>query len=382
MANAVVLVFCNYYIPGFRGGGPIRTVSNMVDKIGCHFDFHIVTADRDLGDAVAYKAVEKNRWNSVGSAQVFYVEPGLRGIWKIALLLKQHRFDVLYLNSFFSFQFSIMAMLVTLVLRPNIPIILGPRGEFSAGALMLKALKKRIFIAFSKMSSLYGNVIWHASTRYEAEDIRHLMGGEVMVRTAIDLVMTDINILPVPRTSGGQLQIVFVSRISPKKNLLGVLSMLLRVREQVRIDVYGPAEDEDYWAECQNAAAVLPVNVVFKYCGILEPLEVSPTLAKYDLFLFPTLGENYGHVIAEALCAGLPILISDTTPWRNLEQMKLGWDIPLDQPDRFVACIEECSAKSADEYDKWRHDIRQWAIANIGNEAAVEENRQLFSNLV
>jgi glycosyltransferase involved in cell wall biosynthesis len=370
------------YLPGFKSGGPVKSIANMMAFIGKEFDFSVLCLDRDLGDTVPYINIQKDNWNRQGNAEVFYVSTGLRGVTTTVRTVGSRRFDIIYLNSFFSFPFSIIAILTAQIFRGSKPIILAPRGEFSAGALLLKPLKKRIFVALSKMSGFYRNVIWHASTVHEAEDIRYVMGVDVVVRMAIDLALADIDIAPVPRSSGKALRIVFVSRISPKKNLLGALSLMLRVRQQVRFDVYGPAEDQDYWAECQRAAAALPANVVFTYCGILQPLEVTRTLATYDLFLFPTLGENYGHVIAEALCAGLPILISDTTPWRNLEQLKLGWDIPLDQPDRFVACIEECSAKSADEYDKWRHDIRQWAIANIGNEAAVEENRQLFSNLV
>ena len=104
-------------------------------------------------------------------------------------------------------------------------------------------------------------------------------------------------------------------------------------------------------------------------------------MARYDLFYLPTLGENFGHVIAEALGCGLPVLIADTTPWRNLQQQKLGWDISLSLPDQFVAAVEDCARMSAKVYDAWRRDIRAWALTNIGNNEAVEQNRQLFMNL-
>jgi glycosyltransferase involved in cell wall biosynthesis len=376
-----VLTFVDFYLPGFRGGGPIRTIANMVEQIGDDFDFLIVTADRDLDESHPYNSIKVDDWSQVGKAQVFYTSPGFILLFCLLRLMRCTLYDVLYLNSFFSFRFSILPLLILRIYHPKKPIILGPRGEFSGGALRLKSFKKRIFIACSQMLGLYKNVIWHASTDYEAEDIRRVMGHGAHIRKAIDLAMTGNDIQPVSRSNVGPLRVVFISRISPKKNLLGALSLLRNVFQEVRFDVFGPAEDEAYWIECRDAAAALPDNVVFTYRGALEPLEVAPTLAKYDLFLFPTFGENYGHVIAEALSAGLPILISDTTPWRNLEETKLGWDVPLDQPDRFVACIEECCAKSADEYDKWRREIRRWAVANIGNQDAVHENRRLFNNL-
>ena len=64
---------------------------------------------------------------------------------------------------------------------------------------------------------------------------------------------------------------------------------------------------------------------------------MSESLAKNDLFFFPAHGENYGHVIAEAMAAGCPVLISDQTAWRNLEEKGAGWDLPLDAPGRFRA---------------------------------------------
>ena len=59
----------------------------------------------------------------------------------------------------------------------------------------------------------------------------------------------------------------------------------------------------------------------------------------------------------------------------------LGWDIPLSQPGQFVAAIEQCSRLPAADYDAWRQRIRAWALAHIGNEEAIEQNRQLFMNL-
>lgn len=382
MTNPKVLIFCNYYTPGFRGGGPIRTISNLVNILGHDFDFYVVTADRDIGDAGTYKTVKRYQWTAVGLAGVFYVASGMKGIWKISSLLKMNRFDVLYLNGCYSFQFSIFPLLAMRLLHRQVPIILGPRGEFSSGALGIKPLKKNLFFFVARLLGIYKDIIWHASTAYEATDIRKAIGDDALIRIAVDLATAGENVIFLPRVQGAPLRVVFISRISPKKNLLGALVMLRGLVKAIQFDVYGPLEDEGYWGECCKAAELLPANVVFSYCGSLTPEKVADTLAGYDLFFFPTLGENYGHVIAEAISAGVPVLLSDTTPWRNLEQKKLGWDIPLGQSNRFVSCIEECCEKPVEEYGKWRREIRSWAVTNIGNEATVDENRQLFSNLV
>ena len=376
-----ILILVPGYLPGFKSGGPVKTVSNMVAALGDELCFSVLCLDTDHGNKIPYSNIEKTKWNRQGKAEVFYVARGFRGMVAIARILTTKHFDILYLNSFFSFQFSIMAMLLTQIFKGTKPSILGPRGEFSVGAIALKPLRKRVYIYLSKLSGVYDNVIWHASTKYEADDIKRVMGTKSTVSTAIDLASPGDDIELSSRSDGNALRIIFVSRISPKKNLFGALSMLRMVSQKVYFDVYGPTEDKAYWTKCLDAAADLPANIFFTYCGELQPFEVAPTFVKYDLFLFPTFGENYGHVIAEALSAGVPVLISDTTPWRNLEQTKLGWEISLDRPDHFIACIEECCAKSADEYNKWRREIRRWAVSNIGSQAAMDENRRLFSNL-
>ena len=55
--------------------------------------------------------------------------------------------------------------------------------------------------------------------------------------------------------------------------------------------------------------------MTFSYRGELAPEAVRSTFARYDMFVFPTQGENFGHVIAESLSASCPVICSDETPW-------------------------------------------------------------------
>ena len=353
----------------------------MLAALGDDFDFHLVTSDRDLGDSDPYPNVGRDRWQGAGKGQVYYASPGSDWPLRLRKIITGFQGDVVHLNGFFSFRFSILPMLFWRLLKSKKTIIIGPKGEFSEGALGLKAFKKKTYIALARSLRLYQGVIWQATSTHEAEDIRRVMGGKALIRVAPDIACPPAEFHPEPRKADAPLRVLFVSRISPMKNLLGAIQMLQRVQCPVVFDVYGPAEDAAYWASCQEAAKALQAQVQFNYCGALYPAQVPETMARYELFYLPTLGENFGHVIAEALGCGLPVLIADTTPWRNLAQQKLGWDIPLGQPDQFVAAIEHCSRMPAADYDAWRHSIRAWALANIGNDEAVEQNRQLFMNL-
>ena len=376
-----VLCFTGLYLPGFKGGGPIRTIANLLEKLGQEIDFWLVTADRDLGESVPYNGITIDQWKQGAGGQIYYASPGAGWPLRLAGIIRRSQGDVLHLNSFFSFRFSILPLLMWRLLKPGRPVIVGPMGEFSDGALGLKATKKRAYIRLAKAVGLYRGVIWQATSPHEENDIRRVMGAGVRIRLAVNIACPPASLELSPRQGGAPLRIVFLSRISRMKNLQRAIEMLRGVQSPVVFDVYGPAEDAAYWAACQQAAKGLPPHVQFNYRGALYPAQVPETLAGYDLFYLPTLGENFGHVIAEALGCGLPVLISDQTPWRDLAAKRLGWDLPLADADAFAARIDECSRLPATDYDAWRQHIRAWALANIGNDEAVDQNRQLFMNL-
>ena len=62
--------------------------------------------------------------------------------------------------------------------------------------------------------------------------------------------------------------------------------------------------------------------------------------------------DSFGHVILEALSAGLPVIISDQTPWRDLASKQTGWDLPLEQGDQFIAVLQECIDMSGRRYEE------------------------------
>ena len=126
------------------------------------------------------------------------------------------------------------------------------------------------------------------------------------------------------RKRTGQLRPVFLSRISPMKNLLFALKVLQGVSGDVCFDIYGPVEDLAYWKQSEEIIETLPPTVKVRYMGMVNHEEVWDVFAQHDLLFLPTFGENFCHVIREALSAGCPVLISDQTPWRSFAGMWCG----------------------------------------------------------
>ncbi|MBN9364450.1 MULTISPECIES: glycosyltransferase family 4 protein [unclassified Devosia] len=381
-----VLTFIQTYLPGFKGGGPIRSISNMVEALGDEFRFLIVTADRDDGDDEPYEiATGPEGWKKVGKAEVLYLPPSDRGLRDIWSIMKTVPHDVLYLNSFFSPDFTIKPLLARRLLGyGNKPCVVAPRGEFSPAALALKRWKKRPYIAAARAIRLYGGVTWEASTEYDAAEIRSAIGlraGDV--RLAMNIpdpagIVSEADYLP--RQAGDPLRICFVSRVTAKKNVDFAIEILKSITIPVRFQIYGPIQDHQLHQQCLQKIAELPEQVDVTFMGSISHEEVPRVFAASDLFLFPTRGENYGHVIAESLAAGTPVLVSDRTPWRNLEHAGVGWDLPLEAGVlAFREKILEADVLSRATGREWRRLVRSYASDMAGYRGRVDAARALLS---
>jgi glycosyltransferase involved in cell wall biosynthesis len=377
-----VLVFVDYYLPGFKSGGPVRTISNLVDHLGSEFRFLIVTRDRDILDAVPYPGIEIGGWNTVGAAQVFYAPPNLLSLRGIARLMSETEHDILYLNSFFSPRMTILPLFCAQFgLTQRKRCVIAPRGELAPSALTLKRAKKRVFLGVAKLLGLYRGVLWQASADHDAADIRREMGSLANdIRIALNLPRSTEN-LPsraVARNTGDPLRVLFLARISPMKNLDFAVRVLGQVTARIIFDIYGPTEDATYWRECQDFIRQLPKNITVTYRGGVAADQVVLIFSTYDLFFFPTRGENYGHVIAESLSVGTPVLISDQTPWRSLQDDQLGWDLPLDDEKKFAKIIDDLALVSATSRCERSEYIKAKVVERLSDPYVLEANCELF----
>ncbi|MBA3668733.1 MAG: glycosyltransferase [Sphingomonas sp.] len=379
------LIFLAHYLPSFKSGGPVRSIANLIDGLGHEFRFSVIASDRDALDETSFSDVAINQWNSVGKANVFYASP----IWwtwgNIASLIKLKKPDVVYLNSFFAFKSSILPVLTFRrmgQIRP--PVLLAPRGEFSPGALEIKPSKKWAFIALSKLLGLHSDIIFQASNFREKDDIARIFpSARILVASDVgpSFPRSQILIDPIRCVSKATrpLEVVFVSRITPKKNLHFAIAALALCSEPVRLTIFGPIRDRKYWRRCEALIRRLPRPAAVVYGGIIPHGEVVKNIRNFDLFFLPTRGENFGHIIPEAFIAGIPVLISDRTPWQGLEKVGVGWDLPLEEgPAKFAQKIDALANLLPKERLAWRKLIRAAASKLVGVDAAIAANREML----
>jgi glycosyltransferase involved in cell wall biosynthesis len=383
MSLSNILVVMDYFVPGYIAGGPIRTIDNMRRQLAGVVTLAVVTRDRDLGAQTPYADIPRNRWLETKDGPVFYACPDTFGPTVLRHILAARNFDAIYLNSFFGVRSSILFYLYLKLFCRRTSILIAPRGEFSAGALSIKKLKKRAFLLLSGLLGWYRDVEWHASTPFEAIDIlRQFPHAQGHIHIAPDPVETELcHAAPDwMAKSPGHLRLIFISRISPKKNLIGLLEILLNVKASVVLDVFGPVEDTIYWERCEEIMALLPANIAVRAHDAIRSEKVFDTFSRYDLFAFPTHGENFGHVIFEALSAGTPVLISDQTPWQS-DEVGAVTVIPLKDTAGWCGAIEKAANRSKDAQSVLRGAALKYSNLYVTTDGSQQANLAMFRAL-
>ena len=343
-----ILILMGRYLPGHKDGGPLRTIINVTEALGDEYEFYIACLDRDHGDTQAYPEIKRDAWNQVGKARVWYVTPG--GFTNELILKLAEGKDLIYLCSFYD-DYGYKTLLLKRMGKIHQPIFLASMGVFSKGALSHKTCKKHVFIAGCKVLGLFKNVTWSVTSEIEAEDVKRIIGKRIRYVVAEDLPR---NYVPgYTDKTNNPMRVAFLSRICPKKNLLRAIEEMQRTKQPMHFTIYGPVENREYWLKCQRELKRLPKNVSWEYAGDVPTEDVQRTLAENDVFFLPTLGENYGHVIFEALSVGCIPVISDQTPWHQIPACGAGIELPLDadfaaELDKLAAMPDRCTmAKKA-----------------------------------
>lgn len=382
-SRPTILVLTDFYLPGFRAGGPVRSIQNLVASLSNDFDFKVVTRDRDLGTDRPYTGIDQG-WHAVEAASVKYLTPGQTHFGLRRILHSTHH-DILYLNSFFSPSFSISPLLLRrLHAIPQLPLVIAPRGEFSPGALQLKSRKKWAWLSVSRMLGLCRDAIWQASSNGEVGDILRVMGERSRIFLAPDITtpIPDQESQPFPPASdkiAGAAKIVFLSRISPKKNLEHVLATLGKIPTgEIDFDIYGPVDDAAYWARCKRSMPSVNGSVRVRYRGEVPHSQVHSVLSSYDLLVLPTRGENFGHVIYEAMAAGCPVAISDQTPWEEVAAVGAGWVLPLADEGGWIAALTTVVDADEDVQNELRQAARRLAKQHGYRQEDITMSRDMF----
>ncbi len=368
--------------PNDAASGPIQSLIGLSDALAAEFRFKALVRAEPYGRRRL--STKPAGWTSQGALDLYWCRMSPFGPRRYASLFRSTPHDVVLLNGFFDPEFTIPALVLRrLGLIPRRPTVLSTRGEFSRGALSLKSGRKRAYLALARRLGLHRDVWLHATGAGEAEDIKRVYPFSRGVLVAPNVrILQPLPARPADKAPDAPLRLAFLGRIARVKNLDVALQVLGKVTSRIAFDLFGPVGEAGYWQECQRIIAMLPSNICVTHKGEIANAAVPATLAGYDLLFLPTKGENFGHAIFDALEVGLPVLISDQTPFRDLERSGAGWSLPLDELGRFAEAIESVATMREDERTRMRAAARRLAERKIEESDAVARNRDMLATVL
>jgi glycosyltransferase involved in cell wall biosynthesis len=353
----------------------VRSCANIIAHLSQDFNFYVITRDTDYCASHPYTSIESNAWNTLeNGAKVYYCSSDRVANTHLTKLFREKTFDTIYINGVYSWYFSILPLLV---FKNHPRVIVASRGMLNPQAFSVKPLKKRVYLTLAKTLGLYNKVHFHATNTQEKEHVLHLFGKNTSVKVAPNMPRV-LKAAFTERTKSSVPSFINLARISPEKGTLKMLEAFLRIKTPVTLDLYGPVYDQSYWDTCLSVIQKLPSWVKVTYKGIANSQEVPELLKAYDFFIMLSEGENFGHAILEAFSAGVPVIISNKTPWSGLQEKNTGWDIDTNNTNLLDQVLNQACDMSSKEYTQMSKTAYNFANQFVNDTQLLKSNRSLF----
>lgn len=342
-----ILVLYEFFFPGYKAGGPIQSLVNMMIALQHEYTFKVVTTAYDMHETEPYSNIQLNHWNTVQLApnispiEVWYSATPKISIGTFKKVIQQSKATTVYINGLFTQWFTQPLILKKSAQLKGVEIIICPRGMLQAGALSVKPLKKKLFLSAFKKALLFKGVRWHATNEEEAADIQKNIHRNAKCIVAYNIPKPPVIEVKSSTKQVGNLSLVYLSLITQKKNLLLLMEVLKNCSANIQLAIYGPIKDKAYWQKCELLIQQMPSNIIVEYKGDVQPFEVQATIAQYDTFISLTKGENFGHALFEAFSCGRPVITSNYTPWNHLQKLRAGWNVEIADGNSIVQLLEE-----------------------------------------
>ncbi|HXC04553.1 MAG TPA: glycosyltransferase family 4 protein [Bacteroidia bacterium] len=378
MPKPVILLFIDWFLPGYKAGGPISSCAHLIEQLRDEFDFRIVTRDTDYTESIPYPGIASNTWIQREEGVWVYYFSDKELNWKnMARLMANTPCHKIYLNGIYSRYFTGYPLL--LLRNRKESVVIAARGMLAPSAIAVKKTKKMLFLRVVTLLGLFRKVTFHATNLGEVKDIHKQFGTGCKVMLAGNLSSLKRPVLSPRVKQKGALTLISVARIAPEKNLLYALEILSRIHQgHIRFLIYGPVYDAKYEEQCKEQSLLLPSNIQVEFKGSVDPEKVHDLLSQAHALWMPTRGENFGHIIVQAWGAGCPVIISDQTPWHQLDKQGLGMELPLQEPELFARAIGVFVNMEQEEYNRLSECCYHFALNRARDEGIVEENRRLF----
>lgn len=378
MKKQRVLIFIDWFKPGYKAGGPTTSNVNIVDHLSDKFDFYVITSDTDYHATEPYPDIDSDKWLDRGNCHVWYFSKNNLSLSTMRKAVKDACCPVWYVNGIYSRYFSLYPLILAKQIKPD-KLIVSARGMLSPHAISVKPLIKKVFLKTLKFAGLYDNAIFHGTNAVECSHIRARIFNSTTCISIENLPRKLFSSFSQSSKTANLIKLVSFARISPEKNTLYAIKTLAGCSGKIEYDLFGQINSDEYWKECLLAIDSLPANVTVRYKGSINPAMLGEIYKQYDALYLPTTGENFGHAILESFMNSRPVVISDRTPWQNLVTKNIGYDIPLDCPADFSSSVDQLADMPLDQFNQMCIDSYMFAKNICENQEIKTKYKSMFS---
>ncbi|MEZ2250601.1 hormogonium polysaccharide biosynthesis glycosyltransferase HpsP [Microcoleus sp.] len=374
-------------------GGPSQMVLGLSAALAAkNIDVTIITTNSngDIGqlplDFPLNQPLEQNGYQII----YFRCYPWRRYKFSLSLLqwlnAHAHKFDLAHIHALFS---PVTTLAATIARYHHLPYIIRPCGMLDPADLQKKKLLKQIYGTLLERPNLSGAAAIHFTSKEEAKiSARFGLDGQDKIPRPLDLV------IPLGVTAGLFYQkfrassvptILFMSRIEPKKGLdllLPALESIWKSHIKFHFILAGSnPQDADYETgiklKIQNSILAQCTTITGFVSGDLK----IALLTNADLFVLPSYYENFGIAVAEAMAAGVPVVISDRVHISaDIQQAEAGWVSPLEVGA--IAHLIKSALLDPDECQRRGLNGREYANKHYNWEAIAQQTIDAYQHIL
>jgi glycosyltransferase involved in cell wall biosynthesis len=259
----------------------------------------------------------------------------------------------------------------------KVKLMHSAHGMLGRPALKISWLRKRAFWLLLQRRALETADCLHATAPSEYEEMRALglRAPIAIIPHGIDL--PDISHLP--RPTGQERTILSLGRIHQKKGLDRLIQAWARLEPrhpEWRLRIVGPGE-RGHDTELRGLVERLGVQRL----SIESPVYGDAKTAVYrtaDMFVLPTLHENFSMTVAEALSAEVPVISTNGAPWSGLKTERCGWWIEQGV-ESLAQAMDHAMRLPRSELHAMGARGRQWMARDFGWRKVAQDMGDVYS---
>jgi Glycosyltransferase len=337
--------------------------------LGQLVELHVVTAKTD--NDVELECAVVHEVSCVRMTDLYT----LRKQWRV--LMDTIRPDVVHLNGIWEPQSWIVQHEAQ---KRGIRVVITPHGMMEPWCVHHKAWKKKLALALYQRRSIREAECLHATTEIEKKNM--LLWGE---KTPIEIIPLGIGVdrIEVKKNWDKRRKILFLSRVHEKKGIEFLLEAVLRLKDRLvgwQVIIAGEGESS-YVSTLKDFVQKSAIQDIVRFVGGVYNEEKWELYRSVDFFVLPTYCENFGYVIAEALATGTPVITTQETPWKALEEYHCGHWVSL-SIETVTDAIDDMIGKNSKELECMGKSARRLIEMRCNSATVAQSMTELYNKIL